>query len=245
MTVLALDTTTRAGSVALVADEKILIERAGDGSRTHAERLPTEILSLVHDAGATLQDVDVFAIASGPGSFTGLRIGIATIQGLAFVERRPVAAIPALEALAQIASSELDHGALVGAWMDAYRRDVFTALYKVGEAPIFSGARLTEIDPPAVASPADTLQRWRAFGATSLFVGDGAVAYGELIGDRGRIVAAPLLAGAIGRMAVDRARRGATVEAAAVQPLYVRRPDAETARELQNVKDSKENSRRI
>jgi tRNA threonylcarbamoyladenosine biosynthesis protein TsaB len=234
MTVLALDTTTRAGSVALVADEKILIERAGDGSRTHAERLPTEILALVRDAGATLNDVDVFAIAAGPGSFTGLRIGIATMQGLAFVERRPIAAISALEALAQIASTDVDQGALVGAWMDAYRHDVFSALYKVAGGPAFSAARLTEIDPAAVASPADTLQRWREFGATSVFVGDGAAAYVGVIGDRGRVVPTPLLAGAIGRMALDRARRGETIDPAAVQPLYVRRPDAETARDLKN-----------
>ena len=232
MTVLALDTTTRAGSVALIADEKILSERAGDASRTHAERLPAEILALVRDAGATLNDVDVFAIAAGPGSFTGLRIGIATIQGLAFVERRPIAAISALEALAQIASGDVAEGTLVGAWMDAYRHDVFSALYKVAGGPAFSAARLTEVDPAAVASPADTLQRWRAFGATSVFVGDGAVAYAGVIGDRGRIVPTPLLAGAIGRMALDRARRGETIDPAAVQPLYVRRPDAETARDL-------------
>ena len=87
MHVLALDSTTRAGSVALVTDDRIVLKRSGDPTRTHAERLPGDILGLLHDAGVALAAVDVFAIASGPGSFTGLRIGIATLQGLAFVLR--------------------------------------------------------------------------------------------------------------------------------------------------------------
>src|SRR6185503_2808150 len=99
MRVLALDTTTRAGSVALLDGERVVDERAGDGTRTHAERLPAEITSLVAAHGLTLPDIDLYAVASGPGSFTGLRIGIATIQGLALVHARRIVAISALDAL--------------------------------------------------------------------------------------------------------------------------------------------------
>src|SRR5438046_705271 len=88
--VLALDTTTRAGSVALVEDGRVLDERAGDATRTHAERLPAELLARLDAGDLTLADVDLFAVASGPGSFTGLRIGIATMQGLAFVGGRRI-----------------------------------------------------------------------------------------------------------------------------------------------------------
>src|SRR6266508_3210490 len=131
MRVLALDTTTRAGSVALVADDEMVVERSGDARRTHAERLPGDILALLSDMGLTPSDVDLFAIASGPGSFTGLRIGIATIQGLAFVTRRRVVGVPALDALAQLASRDAGPGGIVAAWMDAHRREVFAALYRV------------------------------------------------------------------------------------------------------------------
>src|SRR4051794_31362530 len=100
MRVLALDTTTRAGSVALVADDRVLFEAPGDAARSHAERLPVDLLRAVQSAGLTLGDVDVFAVASGPGSFTGLRIGIATMQGLAFVHGKRVAPVSVLLALA-------------------------------------------------------------------------------------------------------------------------------------------------
>src|SRR5258706_10996707 len=110
MKVLALDTTTRAGSVALVDDDRIVEERGGDGARTHAERLPAEITAVADANQLALSDVDLYAVASGPGSFTGLRIGIATIQGLAFVYGRRVVALPALEALAQIGSLDVAPG---------------------------------------------------------------------------------------------------------------------------------------
>src|SRR5579863_714634 len=123
MRVLALDTTTRAGSLALLDEDRLVEEASGDPSRTHAERLPGEMLALLARHALTVPDVDVFAVASGPGSFTGLRIGIATIQGLAFASGRPVVAVSALGALAQMASRALQPGALVAAWMDAHRHD--------------------------------------------------------------------------------------------------------------------------
>src|SRR5436190_16171447 len=159
MRVLALDTTTRAGSVALVDERTIQIEREGDPSRPHAERLPREILDLLRDADMTPADVDVFAIASGPGSFTGLRIGIATIQGLAFVNKRRVVAVSALEALAHVGGAALAEGAIVAAWMDAYRHDVYSALYRVDSGSPLSMQRPTELDPPAAHDPVTTLRR--------------------------------------------------------------------------------------
>lgn len=235
MRVLALDTTTRGGSVALVEDDRVVVERGGDPARTHAERLPGEVLTVLQEAGTGLAAVDVFAIAAGPGSFTGLRIGIATIQGLAVVQRRPVVAVSALEALAHAGSGSLAAGLRVAAWMDAHRREVFNALYQVAAAPLFSRARLIEIDPAAVGDPASTLRRWDRGLPVDVFIGDGAAAYSSLIGERGRRVAAPLLAGTIGLIAVDRARAGETIDPAAVQPLYVRRPDAEIDRERKRV----------
>src|SRR5438067_3904722 len=121
MRVLALDTTTPAGSVALVDDQRVVDEHSGDPSRTHAQRLPADILALMHANRATLAGIDLYAVACGPGSFTGLRIGIATMQGLAFVHARKMVGVPALEALAQVGSSDLAPGTRVAAWMDAHR----------------------------------------------------------------------------------------------------------------------------
>jgi tRNA threonylcarbamoyladenosine biosynthesis protein TsaB len=251
MRVLALDTTTRAGSVALVDENVIVEERPGDLSRTYAQRLPAEGLAVLETHGVSVSAIDVFAVAAGPGSFTGLRIGLATIQGFAFVTGRPIVGISALEALAQVASRELAAGALVAAWMDAQRREVFSALYRVASAGLFDPGRLIELESAAVGDPECTLERWRdrlgpstadapdstasLGGRPVVFVGDGAVLYKGLVCGRGggspRVMAPPLLAAAVGCMAVARARLGEAVDPGDVHPLYVRRPDAEIDRE--------------
>lgn len=236
MRVLALDTTTRTGSVALVDDDRVIDERSGDAARTHAERLPGEIVALLDAHGLAMSSVELFAVASGPGSFTGLRIGIATMQGLAFVGGRRVVGVPALEALGHLASLDSVADGYVAAWMDAHRRDVFAALYRVTPAPLFVPERLIDVEGPTVGDPASTLSRWRQeIGDASVTVmGDGAQMFADLIARDApawRVVSPPMLAGAIGRLALARARRGETVDAAGVRPLYIRRPDAELARD--------------
>ena len=234
MRVLALDTTTRAGSAALVEDDRILDERSGDGTRTHALRLPEEIVELARAHHWPLSAIELYAVATGPGSFTGLRIGIATIQGLAYVHGRRIVGIPALEALAQAAGRDLAEGTLIAAWMDAHRRDVFSALYRVTGAPPFSRARLTEIEGPAVGRAADTLARWRAGAARfpAVFTGDGAVLHEADVTRESRasvVVPPPSLAGPIGLLAIERSSDA--LEPSAVRPLYVRRPDVELTRD--------------
>jgi tRNA threonylcarbamoyladenosine biosynthesis protein TsaB len=231
MKVLALDTTTRAGSVAIVDGDRVIDERGGDAARSHAERLPGEMLAIAAATQTPLASVDLFAVASGPGSFTGLRIGIATVQGVAFVQGRGMVGVSALEALAHCASVGLSAGAHVAAWMDAYRRDIFAALYRVTDAAVFDPDRLVELDPPSVDSPAAIWARWsNELVVPSVVIGDGAVLY-EAIVTPSRVMRPPLLAGAIGRLAVSYVRRGGGVHPSAVHPLYVRRPDAEIARE--------------
>ena len=236
MRVLALDTTTRDGSVALVDEHHVIEERRGDAARSHAERLPGELVALAGAHGLSVREVDLFAVASGPGSFTGLRIGIATIQGLALTTGRRIVAVSALEALAESAAGT--PATFVGVWMDARRQDVFTALYEITDAAAFSPERLVEVEEPVVGNPAMTLTRWgsRIRDASVTFVGDGAVLYADRISSCASagwkvLPQVPLLAGAIGRMAAARAERGDTIDPAAVHPLYVRRPDAEVERE--------------
>jgi tRNA threonylcarbamoyladenosine biosynthesis protein TsaB len=231
MRVLALDSTTRGGSVAIVEDDRIIVERRGDSARTHAERLPGDIL----DLGVSLAAVDLFAVAAGPGSFTGLRIGIATIQGLAFSLGKKVAPVSALDVLGQLGSRGLPRDATVGVWMDAHRREVFSARYRVTAEALFSEDRLALVDAPEVGDPSTILGRWETAGAVPhLIIGDGATLYAALIGNRATVAPAPDLAGAIGVMAVHRARAGKVVDPAAVQPVYIRRPDAEIARDVKS-----------
>jgi tRNA threonylcarbamoyladenosine biosynthesis protein TsaB len=236
MVVLALDTTTRAGSVALVVDDRVIDERSGDAARSHAERLPAELLAVAHANRVRIAEVELFAVASGPGSFTGLRIGIATIQGLALVAKRRVVTVSALDALAEIGAQDAPDDAVIAAWMDAHRRDVFGALYRVDGGRPFEGTRLHVIYPASVAAPDATLRQWHASLSHDriVFIGDGASTYRDEIAracPAAIVRPAPMLAGAIGRLATARAAAGETIDPADIRPLYVRRPDAEVARE--------------
>jgi tRNA threonylcarbamoyladenosine biosynthesis protein TsaB len=233
MLVLALDTTTRAGSVALTRDGEVLEVHVGDAALTHAARLPGDIFEVLRRRGLGLADVDLFAVAAGPGSFTGLRIGIAAIQGLAFATRRPVVGVSALEALARGADAPTP---LVGAWMDAQRGEVYAQLFArsaTGNASI--------VRPAAVGLPAAILDDWAPHvgpdGARLLLVGDGALAYRTLVQERlpgARVAqAVPPLAPTIALLAADRAALGEAGPPHAVKPIYVRRPDAELVRDRQ------------
>ena len=100
MLVLALDTTNRAGSVAVVNRGVLLGEIAGDPSRNYGERLPQDLMRVLAAAAIPLEAVDLLAVAAGPGSFTGLRVGIAAMQGLAMATGRKIVPVSALDALA-------------------------------------------------------------------------------------------------------------------------------------------------
>jgi len=140
--------------------------------------------------------------------------------------------VSALEALAQLASSRCPAGSLVAAWIDAFRGEVFSALYRVVDGALFSSARLLELDPPQASAPSQILDGWRTrFGPVTIWAGEGAALYSSTLPAGADVMVPPALAGAIGAMAAVRALAGKAVSPAAVQPLYVRRPDAEVARE--------------
>src|SRR5262249_36534966 len=153
MRVLALDTTTAAGSIAIVDDEGVFIEEISDPARSHAERLPGDILHALDRVSIALSSIDLFAVAIGPGTFTGLRIATASIRGLAFGGGKRFGPASALAALAVAASHEEPAGRLVGAWMDAHRRDVFSALFRRTERSPFDPDGLIEMEGPAVGDP--------------------------------------------------------------------------------------------
>jgi tRNA threonylcarbamoyladenosine biosynthesis protein TsaB len=230
MRVLALDTSTRDGSVALIEDDRVIVERVGDATRPQAERLPGDLLACLQAAECRIADVDLYAIGAGPGSFTGLRIGIAALQGFALVTGRRLAAISLLDVLGHVAAATRDPGVTVGVWIDAYRHEVFTALYRVNAAVPFTSARLQACEPARVDRPAAVVARWQA-APPAVVIGNGAVLYREIAETLCPAQAPPPLAAPIGRLAIAKAHLNDTLAPASVQPLYVRRPDVEIARE--------------
>jgi tRNA threonylcarbamoyladenosine biosynthesis protein TsaB len=228
MVVLALDTTTPAGSCALAVDGIVVREEASDVALPPATRLPLDLMTLLEHSSVTLGAVDVFAVATGPGSFTGLRIGIATMQGLAFAAGKALIGVSGLDALARAADREAD-GRRIATWVDAWRGEVYAALYLGGR----------EIEAPVVAKPEAVLERLAQ--QATLFTGDGARTYRESIEQRmsgAGVVAGtptPLLARTIALIATEVAAQGVSAPPHAIRPLYVRRTDAELAREARVV----------
>lgn len=227
MLILALDTTSRAGSLAVVRDGELVHEMSGDPAVTHGQRLPLDFARVCEAAGVALRDIDVFAVAAGPGSFTGLRVGIAAVQGLAVATGRRVVAVSTLEAVAATAPRGEDR---VAAWVDAQRGEVFAQMFKGPGTREIAGAR-----PPISATPEAVLDAWREDAPLHdiAFHGDGAVRYADriraVLGPDARIAGAAVrLAGAIGRIAATEPDRAVLPHA--IVPIYVRRPDAELAR---------------
>ena len=226
MVTLALDTTTKIATTAVVSGTRVVGEWAGDAGLSPAAQLPRGLEEALAAAGCRPGDIDVLAVAVGPGSFTGLRVGIATMQGLAVALARPLVGVSALEALTTCAAAECADGeeVLISPWVDAWRGEVYAGAYRAG-LPLMT---------PVVAGPARILA---ALDGPVLFVGDGAVAHRAFIvsqcGDRGRFAPTmtPRLAPAIARLAAARAQAGERPDPHAVAPLYVRRPDAEMARD--------------
>jgi tRNA threonylcarbamoyladenosine biosynthesis protein TsaB len=222
MLVLALDTTTKGGSCALTRDGVVLREHEGDAARPHDTRLPRDLMVLLDEARIALDEIDVYSVATGPGSFTGLRIGIATMQGLAFAAGKPLIGVSAFDALARVASLHLE-SRRIATWIDAWRGEVYAALYEGGR----------EVEPPTVRSPAAILPGLR--GRHTVFAGDAAELYRstilDILAEEAEIAepASPLLAGTIARIATEMGQSGYCPAPHAIRPVYVRRPDAELA----------------
>lgn len=241
MLILALDTTTKAGSVAVLRNDEALVVAAGDPARTHGERLPGEMAAVLAEAGITPSALDLLVVASGPGAFTGLRIGLASVQGLAAALDKPVVGVSALEALASSlliprAERGLDRAgeAPIGAWMDAQRGEVYAALYEAvaGESALPWRLRQT----PSVGLPETIVSAWRrAHDGPLHSIGDGAIRFRTII-ERTRpdwVVEShvPLLAPTLAYIGRRRAANGEAGPPHALRPLYVRRPDAEIERD--------------
>jgi tRNA threonylcarbamoyladenosine biosynthesis protein TsaB len=225
MVILGLDTTTPTGSVALAVEGVVVREEGSDPSLPPATRLPLDLMTILDHASMKLADVDTFAVAIGPGSFTGLRIGIATMQGLAFAAGKPLVGVSALDALARVGEREAE-GRQVATWVDAWRGEVYAALYDDGR----------QVDAPVVATPDHVLSGLGS--APTLFIGDGARTYQdrihETLGDGARIASVPTppLAGVIAILGGAVAAEGTYAPPHAIRPLYVRRTDAELVRDL-------------
>lgn len=215
--ILSVETATLAGSVALARGEQILAASSSNAGISHSNRLLNDIDVLLSGAHVALPGIDLFAVATGPGSFTGLRIGIATVKALAETLGRPCAGIPTLEAIALAAGESEASVAL----LPAGRGEVFAQLFSVTNDGL-----VTALDHATHISPQILLEKYGSLESV-VWCGEGAIANSALL-TNGR-VAPPVqnLATHVVSLALKRFREGQLQAADALQAVYVRPSDAE------------------
>jgi len=223
MLILAVDTTTPSGSVALLEGDALLGEANVESAATHSARLLRSIDFLLGALGRDIREVEAFAVAAGPGSFTGIRIGVGAVKSLAFASGKPVAAVSTLLALALKLSA--DGARLVCPLLDAKKEEVYAALFESRK----SG--LEELIPQAAYAPDAFFARLPSRRVIA-FAGSGLAAYrGRLlpyVRDRARFPCrTSFIAAEVGRIGCRLIREGKGVDAGALEPLYFRRSQAE------------------
>ena len=218
MRVLAVETSSLAGGVALLDDDRLVAEYLLDVSVTHSERLLSAVDRVLADARWTPRELTGLAVAIGPGSFTGLRIAISTVKGLALALGLPIAAVPTLDAMA----AALPWAALpVCPVLDARKGEVYASCYR------WDGASMRR-EWDYLALSLDALAARLA--EPTLLVGDGA---GHVVSPHARTLPSPRRLpspACVGALGLVRLRRGETVTAAALAPDYLRPSEAELKR---------------
>lgn len=226
MLLLGMDTSTSCGAIALTRGERLLAAWRLDVPRTHAGRLLPDTRRLLEAAGVEAADLDGICVTTGPGSFTGLRIGLTTAKALALVLGKPLAGVCTLDVLAEGVAETADR---ICAILDARRGELYTARYE-RRGP---GALHRATDPAAL-TPAALAGQVRD---PTLFVGDGVRTHGEALRDTlGRNARFPPpethlpRPSVLCRLGETQLRRGEGCHPREVSALYVRPSDAERNR---------------
>jgi len=222
MRILATDTSTKIGSVALVEDESLVAEYTLNVSETHSARLMPTIDRILEDAAVTIDEIDAVAVAIGPGSFTGLRIGLATFKGLALAAEKRLVAVPTLDALA-FSIPFCEH--MVCPILDARMGEVYAAFYrfKDGVCEKLSADMVLPVE-----------EAFRDVSESVVILGDGIALYRDrivaLLKDRAMFAPQRLWAPRAVNVAVlakYRLDRGEADDVETLEPIYLRKSEAE------------------
>lgn len=221
MKVLAIESAGRLGGVALADDQTLIAETLFEQGMVHGREIAPTVERLCRNAGLPLSGIDLIAVDIGPGSFTGLRVGLAAAKGLAYSLRRPLVGVPSVDALAEEARSQAPAGATLCAVVDARWNAIYTAQYNTDDPP----QRLGEI---AVEPPEEFLLR---LPAKAFLFGDALERYADRFRGTDAVLApSSLWLPRPARIAFRGARRHAAGEAddpATLAPLYLRPTEAE------------------
>lgn len=228
MRILGIDSSGLVASVALIEEDNLLAEYTVNYKKTHSQTLLPMLDEIARMIELDLKTVDAIAVAAGPGSFTGLRIGSATAKGLGLALDRPLVSVPTVEALAY---NLWGCAHIICPIMDARRSQVYTGIYRFGDDG------LVRLEDQMAIGVEELAEKLNALGEKVVFLGDGVPVYQEIL-DRKlqvphRYAPAHLnkqRAGAVAALGLVYARRGELQSAAEHQPNYLRLSQAERER---------------
>lgn len=233
MKILAVDSTAIAASVAVLEDDRLLGEFFIHTTQTHSQTLMPMVQQVLACTGVSLSDIDLFAVAAGPGSFTGVRIGVACVKGMAMAQNKPCVGVSTLEAMAYNMKSP---GATICAVMDARREQVYNAVFRSNTDGF------ERITPDRALSIDELAQECKILSQPLFLVGDGAKLCYNTNGFQELSAILPpepsqyQRAFGVGQAAYQAFLQGQTVTAAELVPVYLRLPQAE--RELKKRQES-------
>ncbi|RJQ38279.1 MAG: tRNA (adenosine(37)-N6)-threonylcarbamoyltransferase complex dimerization subunit type 1 TsaB [Nitrospiraceae bacterium] len=234
MKILAIDTSTMLGGIALMDDSSasggsgsLIAESRLNVKSTHSERLMTEIEHCLKQSGVKISDIDVFAVAAGPGSFTGLRIGLSTVKGFSYATGKPIVSVPTLEALAwNFPYSRYP----VCTMLDARKKEVYAALFK------WEGQNLIRLIGETSAKPEEFMRNSLSAAHDERFIlaGEGVEIYRdkiiEVMGEKAvfaspeKTVPSPANIAVLG---LRKAKAGEFSDPVSLTPIYIRKSEAE------------------
>jgi tRNA threonylcarbamoyladenosine biosynthesis protein TsaB len=225
MKILAIETSTMLGGVAVMDDEKGLISESRSTVKAgHSGRLMPEIDGVLKRVSLTLSDIDALAVTTGPGSFTGLRVGLSTVKGLSYSTGIPVVAVPTLEAFAW---NFPNCAHPVCPMLDARKKEVYAGIFDTSANAI---ARIME---EASIKPVELASRLQEYEKVML-IGEGAVLYKDVfidkLGDRALFAPGHLMApspAAAAELALGKALKGEFTDPETLSPFYIRKSEAE------------------
>lgn len=232
MRILSVDTSSNVASVAICDDEKLICEITVNNKKTHSQTLMPMIDSALKQSELEISDIDLIASANGPGSFTGLRIGVSAVKGLAHAKNIPVVGVSILEAMAyNLPFCEY----IISPIMDARRQQVYNAVYE------WKNEELLEIKAPRALSVDELIEELIKLDKKVVFLGDGVDVHKSYIGEKmaDKAVFAPVCAkeqraSGLAVVAKKIFDEGKAVSCYELAPVYLRKPQAERELEERN-----------
>ena len=225
MLILSVDSSASPASVCLY-DDRILAEYYINVGLTHSQTLVAMIESLLKITDTRVEDIDLYAVNSGPGSFTGVRIGVSAVKGMAYAQNKPCVAVSTLRSMANNCLAE---NAVICACMDARRHQVYNALFKI------TGGAVERICDDRAISIEALIDELKSVDDAVILVGDGADLVYSSCKELKNVTSAPLnqryqRASSVAMIAADKAKKGETIPAASLMPSYLRLSQAERER---------------